>query len=191
MRPCWKNRKTLAWLALGELGEEEAGKLRAHLQSCDPCRERFEELSGIAQELSSPPLAPELQPRPSFHRGLVAALREQHSQSSCDLFATPLWRPVPNWAAALAVCLVLVAAFLLWSPSTRRPGTLSQASSGPPRLASVPTSQEEPPAPTISNYRLAANRSLDELDELLTRQARQCAPATPLFTASSSGLASK
>src|SRR5438477_440866 len=38
--------------------------------------------------------------------------------------------------------------------------------------------------PTFSNYQMVANRSLEELDELLTRQGNRNPPPIPIYTAS-------
>jgi hypothetical protein len=39
MKPCAKNRKLIAWLALGALEARRAAALRAHLALCEGCRQ--------------------------------------------------------------------------------------------------------------------------------------------------------
>jgi hypothetical protein len=61
---------------------------------------------------------------------------------------------------------------------------------GPPVSAPLPAqvvSTDNPGgelAPSLANYQIVANRSLDELDELLTRQAHHPQPRAPIYTAS-------
>ena len=51
------------------------------------------------------------------------------------------------------------------------------------------SSPESDPAPTIANYQMVANQSLDKLDELLTRQGNKRLPPAPIYTASTLKLA--
>jgi hypothetical protein len=44
-------------------------------------------------------------------------------------------------------------------------------------------------SPTLSNYQMVANHSLEALDELLTRQGNRNLPPVPVYTASILGLA--
>ncbi len=184
MKPCWKNRKLIAWLALGALEQERAHKLRAHLETCDRCHRRFEELANLSEKLRAAGFAPEAQTPASFHRRLVNALREQGAPSRQQMLLTPLQEKLLNWRAAFAACVVVAAGVVVWSSVVRHPGPLPLSSPKPPRLTSTTKVQQEPPPPTIANYRLAANRSLDDLDDLLTKQARACSSAAPLYKVS-------
>jgi hypothetical protein len=47
----------------------------------------------------------------------------------------------------------------------------------------TPKAQSDPD-PTISNYQMVANRSLEKLDELLTRQGNRNPSPSPIYTAS-------
>ena len=49
MKPCSKNRKLLAWLALGNLDDKQATALREHVATCEGCRSYLDELDA-AQE---------------------------------------------------------------------------------------------------------------------------------------------
>ncbi len=179
MRPCWKNRKRIAWLALGELDPGEAQKLRVHFSACPGCRQRFEKLSSIKHRLKAVGTEPEMESSAAFHRRLMTALRTETP-------GTPLlgWvRLLYDWRTALAFGLVILSAVLLWSRSARFQNPVV---AGPGAMASSveSASQHSIPAPTLANYQRAAESSLDALDELLSEQARSCSPAPPVYTAS-------
>jgi hypothetical protein len=89
-----------------------------------------------------------------------------------------------GWAAcdcpaALAIATLSI---LVRQPAVPPPAPISvQAVSTP-----APKSDLEP---TVANYQRVANRSLDELDDLLTRQANRNPPPVPIYTASMFALA--
>jgi hypothetical protein len=78
---------------------------------------------------------------------------------------------------ATALMIAAVSFFVL------RPGVHAPAPTGV-RALLAPTVEHDLD-PTISNYQIVANRSLEELEELLTRQGNRNPPPTPLYTASS------
>ncbi len=180
MITCRRNRKRITLLALGELDAPRAQDLRTHLETCHACRCRFEEISNITDQLAAADVTRETTVSPSFHHRVLARLRHdvaiparaQRIPALRDLVAIS-WRP------AMATCLVLLTTILFWSILRPTP-----ASHGQIQFASAPRTLEPVPAPTMSNYRRAANRSFDDLDALLTRQARESSPAAPLYTAS-------
>jgi hypothetical protein len=54
--------------------------------------------------------------------------------------------------------------------------------------ATVASASAEDMSPTFANYQNAANRSFDQLDSLLTRQAREGGPTAQIYTASTMAL---
>jgi len=55
-----------------------------------------------------------------------------------------------------------------------------------PTAQIVPSSNSESDlAPTIANYQMVANQSLDKLSDLLTRQGNKSLPPAPVYTAAS------
>jgi hypothetical protein len=52
-----------------------------------------------------------------------------------------------------------------------------------------PSSSESDLAPTIANYQMVANQSLEQLFELLTRQGNKRLPPAPVYTVSGPELA--
>jgi len=182
MKPCSKNRKLLAWLALGELDVRRAADIREHTRTCDACRRYLEEMAMVNNELKAAEIRPDVQVSVSFHRNLVARLRVEPSGSlwanlAAQLAATRLsWRfafPVIG-TAALAIAVL---SMLLRQPHVSPPGPTSVQAVASPDL-------ERDLAPTLSNYQRVASRSLEELDALLTRQAERNPSPTPNYTAS-------
>jgi len=188
MKPCSRNRKLLAWLALGELDARRAGELRAHVQTCDGCRRYLEQISSVTQRLAAAETTPDIQTSESFHRRLAGRLRTEQSRSLWETIAAQFAAAQLSWrvalpvlgAAALAIATLSV---FVGHPAVSPPAPVSVQAVPPPALKSDL-------APTIANYQRVANRSLDELDELLTRQAKRNPPPAPIYTASMLAFAS-
>ncbi len=179
MKPCWRYRKGITALALGELGTDEAHALERHFESCGACRRGFEELAGIRDELATSARSTEVSPSAGFHRRLMRALRKEPAPSSFRFWSSQL-QPT---ALALSFGLLLAGSILFWAVRERSsdPGRSTALNRG--QTASAHIRAPEPALPTIANYREAAERSLESLDDLLTQQALRCSPATPLYTA--------
>ena len=182
MKPCSKNRKLIAWLALDALDARQARDLHAHLETCDACRRYFEEISNVAGKLIAAEIRPDVQASESFHRRVVGRLRTEEPGS---LWETPVsflragslnWRvvlPVIGGTAALVVALALY---------EEHPGDSSYPTSSIPAVAAVGLKSDLPP--TIANYEMVASQSLEKLDELLTRQGNRIPSPTRIYTAS-------
>ncbi len=186
MKPCAKNRKLLAWLALDELDARRAGELRAHIQTCDGCRRYLGEIAGVQEALIAAEIRSDIQASESFHRRLTSRLEKPASrwESLIAQFAAT-WL---NWRVALpvlgvAALVIATLSILLRQPVVSPPTPI-------PVQAVFPPGPKSDPAPTIANYQMVANRSLDELDELLTRQANRNLSPSPIYTASMFALAS-
>ena len=182
MRPCSRNRKALAWLALGELDARTTAALRAHIETCDGCRHYLAEISTVTERLAAAEVTPDIQSSESFHRRVVARLGEEQSGLVWQTLAAPLVAARLNWRAALsllgATALVIALLSVLWRQS-------AVPLPAPNRVQAVlPPGPKNEFSPTISNYQRVANRSLDELDDLLTRQDTRRPSPTPIYTAS-------
>jgi anti-sigma factor RsiW len=186
MKPCSKNRKLLAWLALGELDARRAGALRAHIQSCEGCRRYLAEISTVTQSLAPAETHPDIQASASFHQRLVTRLRAEQPASLWETVAGLLATARLNWRMALpvfgAAALVIATLILVRQPAVSPPAPISVQAVSPP-------APKRDLAPTIANYDRVANRSLEELDDLLTRQANRNPPPAPIYTASMVALA--
>ncbi len=187
MKSCSSNRKLIAWLALGELDARRAADLRAHIQTCDKCRRYLEEISSVKETLTATEPTPDLEASEPFHRRVVARLRAEQSGSLWHRLAARLGAARLGWRAALslagATALVIALLSVLW----RQPGVSRPAPGGVEAV--LPPGPKNDLSPTISNYQRVANRSLDELDDLLTRQDTRRPSPTPIYTASMFGAA--
>jgi hypothetical protein len=176
MKPCFRNRKLIAWLVLGELDAPRAEALCAHMRHCPGCRRYLEEMSAVAGCLAAGPAEPELEPSASFHRKLLGRLRGEETPSAWAMLSARL-----NWRLALpalgAAALLLLMLSLLPHPAVLIPPVRVS------HLAAPPPTPARGLSPTMANYERAASRSLDEFDDLLTQQARQNLPSAPNFTA--------
>jgi hypothetical protein len=176
MKPCFSKRKLIVWLALGELDARRAQDLRAHLETCAGCRRYLEEMSAVGERLAAAETAPEIEASASFHQRLLSRLRAEQAPSPWETLAARL-----HWRAALPVMGAAAVVVLMLALFPRQP-----APSPPIRVSrpEVPPPSEGDLSPTVANYQRAALRSLDDLDELLTRQARRKLSPTPIYTAS-------
>jgi hypothetical protein len=182
MRPCSRNLKPLAWLALGELDARRAAGLRAHIETCDGCRHYLAEISAIKEKLAAAVETPDIQASEIFHRNLVTRLRAEQSGSVWQTLAAPLLAARLNWRVALPVVGAAALVVLVLSILERQPTAPPPVLTGV--LAVLPPDIKSDMPPTIANYQRIASRSLDELDELLTRQGKRCSSSTPIYTAS-------
>jgi len=180
MKPCSRNRKPLAWLALGELDARRAGALRAHIQSCAGCRRYLEEISAVTERLTAAEMTPDIQASESFHQRLAGRLEQP--VSLWESLAAPLAAARLNWRVALPVLGAAALVVVTLSIVVRRPGVSPPAPAGIQAVSRSAPESDLPP--TIANYQRVANRSLDELDELLTRQGNRHPSPAPIYTAS-------
>ena len=187
MKPCSRNRKLIAWLALDALDAPRAAALRAHLAVCEGCRRYWGEISDVTEGLASAAPDSNLEASGSFHHRVAEKLQAIESRPALEDLATWVRGPMLSWRVALPAGAVLVIAlFVLVAP--RHPPTSSLPA--PPTVQVVSAaSPESDLAPTIANYQMAANQSLERLSELLTRQGNKRLPPAPVYTASSLGLA--
>ena len=176
MKPCANNRKLIAWLAVDALDARQEPALRAHLESCEGCRRYLDELSHVTEKLSAVEIRPNVQASESFHQKVVSRLRAEASLSLWETVMAQLraisWRvALPMVGAAAVVALSL----FVWHPAVQPPIGAEKAA--------VRTEKADLD-PTISNYQMVANRSLEKLDELLTQQGSRNPSPTPTYTAS-------
>jgi anti-sigma factor RsiW len=186
MKPCSKNRKQIAWLALGELDAGSEKTLREHLAGCDGCRNYFEEVSGVTEKLAAAKPDSNVQAPDFFHQRLTEKLRAAESGPVVDEVTAWLARMTPGWRVALpGMAILVVAVFAVIA--RREPATASVAP--PPNVQVVTASGSSgDPAPTVANYQMIASQSLDKLDALLTREGNESLPPAPIYTASMSKL---
>lgn len=176
MKPCRHNRKRIVWLQLNALGQDEATDLRTHLQTCAGCREYHREISRVNDYLSS------LQSTVTLENTLTAPAPRPRRLNPGRTGFSPATSFVQNllprlaWPALASVLLATVIIVVV----THHPA----APSVPAHQTNIITAQE-PVAnvlPTLGNYRAVANQSLDQLDDLLSRQSTRPIPPPPAFS---------
>jgi anti-sigma factor RsiW len=182
MTPCSTHRKLIALLALDALDIQKAKDVRAHLETCEGCRRYLEEITNVTERLIAAETEPDIQPSESFHQRVVGRLRAEESGSFSETVVARLQAMLLNWRVVLPVIGATAAVFAAWSVFGPRPDIPLPAPTG--AQAVLTPNLKHDLDPTISNYQMVANRSLEELDELLTRQGNRNPPPTPLYTAS-------
>src|SRR5256886_11518326 len=174
MKPCSKNRKHIAWLALDALDVQPARDLRAHLEACEGCRRYLAEISGVTEKLNAAQIEADIRASESFHQRVVGALRSEEMASAWEALLAYLAGKLLHGRVVLPVigaAVVVIAALSLFVQ--RRGVSLPVPTGGQAVLELNVNSGLDP---TISNYQMVANRSLEELDELLTRQGNRNPP---------------
>jgi len=184
MNPCSKNKQRIAWMASGILDLPDAEALRQHLKSCPDCRRYWQSMSELSERLVNASDLPQTEPTESFHQRVVQKIKTQEDRTPfSDWLVTiqRLWaeRRLATISAGIALGLVT----LLLIQSFRR--------DGPPVPSESPIAVVPEPArpaaspPTLASYRRAAERSLESLDALLTRQAARNSFPSETLTISS------
>ena len=182
MKPCSKNRKRITWLALDALDVQQARDLRVHLEACEGCRRYLAEISGVTEKLNAGETEAGIQASESFHQRVVGALRSEETASAWETLMAYLAGRLLHGRVAwpvIGAAVVVIAALSLF---VQRPGNPLPAPTVAQPVLKPNVKRELDP--TFSNYLMVANRSLEELDELLTRQGNRNPPQIPIYTAS-------
>jgi hypothetical protein len=169
----------IALLALNELEDRQAQDLRSHLQSCEGCRRYFEEISVVTEKMAAVENTSEIEASSAFHRKVVAQLHAQESPTGRKIAG--MLGNLLNWRLALPATAICV--MLMIDARIQR-----QISNIPPQpRVPIPThivSADPDVPPTIGNYQMAADQSLQKFDELLNQEAKQGPPPIRAYTAS-------
>jgi hypothetical protein len=179
MKPCSRNRKRIALLALDALDARKATALRDHLAVCEGCRGYWEEISSVTKNLATSEHGSNLEASSFFHRAVSEKLHAVQSNSILENLAAWSRELTLNWRVALPAATALAIALLAIVAARH-----SAPSRSAPRMDQAASSSANDPAPTIANYRIIAGQSLQKLDELLTRQGNKPLPPAPIYTAS-------
>jgi len=144
----------------------------------------------MTRALKQAQMGTETEPSESFHRSLARAIRAEEPRSLWEGLAAPFRATPLKWRAALPALGAMAVAIVVLSVLASRFGTGSGPSPAPSsaRAVSAPGLNSDL-SPTLANYRLVANQSLEALDELLTRQANRPRSPAPIYTASTFALA--
>jgi hypothetical protein len=187
MKPCSKNFKLIAWLALNALEAKTASALREHLALCEGCRCYWKEISNVTEGLAAAGPDTNLEASESFHREVAERLQAAEAGSVLPNLAGWLCGSVPRWRVALPTAVALALALFAMVAPQHPPLVSSSAPSWAPVAEEAALGGD--PAPTIANYQMVARQSLEKLDQLLLRQGNRRLPPAPVFTASGLQLA--
>jgi|ERR1051325_465430 hypothetical protein len=180
MKPCSKNRKQIAWLALDALDPQPAAALRDHLARCEGCHRYWEEISSVTKRLAAAQPDSNLEASAFFHHRVSAKLQAAERNSVLENLAAWFRGSAPNWRVALPAVAALGIALLAMVAVRHHSGPTRPA----PRMDQAASSSGSDLAPTLANYQIVAGQSLEKLDELLTRQGNKPLPPAPVYTAS-------
>lgn len=181
MKPCSQKRKLIALLVLQELQAAKEKHILAHLDRCHGCRAYLKELSRIALVLSERKKLPPIKASEQFHASLLRQFRKADREPIWGALLQQYRLAFSNWRVALpvfgtaALVLVAILAFLRSVPVPVRPPTLQETAS----IQHLKNDLD----PTISNYRMAADRSFERFDEMLTEQGSRNLTPTAIYTA--------
>jgi hypothetical protein len=170
MKPCSNHRKKIASLAVEVLDSAQERDLRTHLEHCPACHAYWRQMSALTAKLSlvQRPV-PSVETSEKFHQRVVRAVRAD-VRSSTD-HPIPRW-PSFAWRVVLPIAGIGAIVIALHSLSVRHPPGPRRSGAA---LYFTPAIQPDL-EPSVSNYQLVANESLDRLDELLTRQGNRNPP---------------
>ena len=196
------------------LGAEDARVLRAHLETCEGCRNYFEQMTAVARSLEGCDSKSTMQASEAFHERVSRALAMADGRGKKweteggrgTVTRTPVWEnvvtllraPVAGWVVGGVALLVALA--LITPPTSAwrhtRSGqpavaygikTANSVQSATRLLSSSVSNPGRSVSPTLANYLSIANRSLEQLDELLTQEERSRYSSSPVYSASALG----
>ena len=183
MKPCSRNRKLIVCLALDELDNRQARDLRAHLENCDGCARYLAEISSVTEKLTAPEQASDIRASESFHRSVMSRLRAEESGSAWETLAAYLREIAMQRRLVLSVAAVVAILIAALSFYEQRPGVSPHTQSSARAVSAADVKTDMPP--TVANYQMVANQSLDKLDELLTTQGSRNPSPARVYTVAS------
>jgi negative regulator of sigma E activity len=138
-------------------------------------------MSGVSDKLNACRIDPDICASESFHQKLAHRVKAEETVSRWAVVAQlqaalPKWKmalPVIGAAAAVVTALLLV----VRPPAGSSLAPIKSATAMPPAKRDL--------APTISNYQMIANHSLEKLDEVLTTEGNRNSSPAPVYTVSS------
>jgi len=116
-----------------------------------------------------------------FHRRLVHRIQSHESVLQRGIFSSIFeWLIFPRWKTAFALAVVALLAVILAQVRPKIEIVESSSSVDKPKTVKVATADS---GPSFLSYRLAANKSLEALDDLLARDASKSPGSRVVITA--------
>lgn len=167
MKPDTCDREAVALLACSALNAEATIAITRHLAACPACRRCFDEMSALAASHRDAARAlPVAEISPRIRARVAAAVRRSPRRWPEEVLPGLGRRWVPVAAAAVVGLLLAGGGMLLLRRPLPPTSVVSQVAAP---LSSKGTTAA--PGSKFITYRLALNRSPEELDRLLTRDA--------------------
>src|SRR3954462_7323983 len=167
MKPCPSNKRLIAWICAGALGDQQRSALEKHLESCPGCRAYHLQMSRLTGRIGKQSALPLSKIPEGFHKRMLQKIAESRVPRAGLLEAMKhCWRDGRR-ETVIGVSLgltSLIFTFVLLQHEAIRPGPALTVRIEPPAA----TSKGYPP--TLASYRAAAESSSEALDELLARE---------------------
>jgi len=181
MKPCSKNRKQIISLVTGALPNDHAKGLHSHFQTCPGCFSYWQEMSQLTERLkAADDHLPDVDPSPSFHSRLVRRIEALDKRSAFANAIEIVQAWLLNTHLAHAAILLLVSTTAVFLILRSRPVDVRRHTP-PPEMAGISRNPAKTDSSvSLAGYHQVAESSLDALDELLSRQARNVATAESL-----------
>ena len=139
-------RDDLAAYALGALEDDEAARLRDHLQTCEECRLHLRWLEPAVELL--PMTVQQLEPPPRLRDALIRAVRDESPKAAREppahaadgrwaWLGRSLLRPATAVAAAAMLVVGVVAGYLISDSGESRATLTAQVAAGAPAASGV------------------------------------------------------
>lgn len=161
------------------LDEPHAAKLHRHLDHCQACHRYHQELVSVAASVQSLQVLTEAPARRFSAEFRLAAADSKHPN-----FRRVAARYVPRWSWRFALPVVVATIALVVSiVSVLQRHAVPETQTVPQFDFPSVSRFSADLAPTLANYQAVANGSLEDLDQLLTRQSAKPVPAPRPFTA--------
>ena len=181
MKACPRNKKRITWLVAGALDAEQGQQLQSHFQTCPGCRQYFQEISGIFQEPATAARTfPSVQASNSFHQQLDDRILASAPDSARSWVIEQLrhWSSPWRLAAAAATIMLWILVAVFQTPTPHRDAARPQASAPSPKPIPAQSDDSEP---TLCRYWIAANTSIEALNQLLADQAARTLAPTEVY----------
>ena len=169
-KPCVSHRESVALLASASLDISEAAEARRHLATCPACRGYFQELSAVCEaHAAAARTLPAATVSPRLH-GRVAAVIRNGSRRGPEGLLAALGL---GWVQVVTATAVLLLVATVGSVLIRRSSPVAVAITRPalPLPLPAPAAKPQTEGSRLITYRLALNRSPEEFDRLLAREA--------------------
>jgi anti-sigma factor RsiW len=176
MKPCADKKEAIAMLAMDALTAPEAAALHAHLHQCAACSAYAVQFGAMCDQLGkSMAAAQTVEPPPGFHARLKHRIQSEQQTVAPSSFLESLLALLSP-ARCISVTAILALAFVgaFWFGADRK-GTLNPEvpRAGSPAQPRNDVGSDPVKASTLMAYQSAFNRSYEDLDALVSQNARR------------------